>query len=279
MNDLLKEQYRYYETVKKALEYVDENYMHQPTLNDIAKHSGLSRHHFARIFKEYVGVTPMQFLQATTLEHAKKHLENSKSILETSLDVGLSSSSRLHDLFINFEGITPNEYKNIGESITITYGVGNSPFGKTFLAQSTRGIMALMFYEDSFGEQLNRLKKDWSKANFLEDNVLTNETLKAIFIDNKKQKLFVKGTNLQINVWRALLTIPYGNLTTYSEVAQKIGNEKAVRAVASSIGKNPISILIPCHRVVGKSAAMSGYAWGVERKRIILAYESQYQKS
>lgn len=270
----LEEQNRYYQTIQKALLYVDENYKEQPNVETIASHIGLSKAHFSRIFKSYVGVTPMQFLQATTLSHAKKHLENSKSILETSLELGLSSSSRLHDLFLNFEAITPNEYKKLGEQLTITYGVGYSPFGKAFISQSARGIMALMFYEDSFDEMLARVKKDWAKAEFVHDDKAIQNSLDSIFVHHRKQKLFVKGTNLQVNVWKALLTIPYGNLTTYSEVAQKIGNEKAVRAVASSIGKNPISILIPCHRVVGKTAAMSGYAWGINRKRIILACES-----
>ncbi len=270
----LEQQSNHYEKIKQAIEYFDENYKYQPSLEEVAKQVHLSKHHFSRVFKEYVGVTPMQFLQATTLQHAKKHLENSKSILETSLDVGLSSSSRLHDLFLNFEAITPNEYKKLGEQLTITYGVGYSPFGKAFIAQSTRGIMALMFYEESYDEILVRIKKDWANAAFIHDDKLVQNSLDSIFIHHNKQKLFVKGTNLQVNVWKALLTIPQGNLTTYSDVAKKIGNEKAVRAVASSIGKNPISVLIPCHRVVGKTAAMSGYAWGINRKRIILACEA-----
>lgn len=269
---------KHYENIKKAIQYFDENYSYQPTLENVASYVGMSKHHFSRTFKEYVGVTPMQFLQATTLSHAKEKLKNSNSILDTSIDVGLSSSSRLHDLFVNFTGLTPNEYKKMAQEITITYGFGYSPFGKTLIAKTKKGICALEFYDDSYDEVLTRLKKNWSKATFIHDDILAQDLLDKIFIKKEKINLLVKGTNFQINVWQALLQINNQEITTYSDIATKIGKPKATRAVATAIGSNNIAYLIPCHRVISKSAAFAGYKWGIERKRIVLAYEENHPK-
>ncbi|RXJ81152.1 methylated-DNA--[protein]-cysteine S-methyltransferase [Arcobacter sp. F2176] len=269
----LEEKSKYYEDIKKAIEYFDENYSEQPNLDDVAKYIGMSKHHFSRIFKEYVGVTPMQFLQATTFSYAKEKLIHSKSILDTSIDLGLSSSSRLHELFVNFIGITPNEYKKMGENLEITYGFGFSTFGKTMLASTKKGICSLEFYDDSYDEVLNRLKSSWKSANFIQDDKRVQEILDKIFINNEKTDIFIKGTNFQINVWKALLNIPKGKVLNYSDVANLLGKPKAVRAVASAIGANHIGFLIPCHRVISKSATMAGYRWGIKRKRVILVYE------
>ena len=274
----LEQQSRYYEQIKQAIEYLDKNYKYQPSLDEVASFIGLSKHHFARIFKEYVGVTPMQFLQATTFSHAKKHLEESKTTLQTSLDVGLSSTSRLHELFINFIGVTPNEYKKMGKNLEITYGVGVTPFGKAMIAKTSKGVCALEFYDEEFDEVFIRLGKTWANAKFIKDDKKAQEFLDSIFIDKKAVDIFVKGTNFQINVWKALLNIPFSKLSTYSDVAQFIGKPKSVRAVATAIGSNHVGYLIPCHRVISKSAAMGGYRWGVERKRILLAYE-EFQNS
>jgi len=264
---------RHYEDIKKAIEYLDKNYVNQPKLEDVAAHIGFSKHHFSRIFKEYVGVTPMQFLQATTISHAKKKLLKSKSILETSLDLGLSSSSRLHELFINFVGVTPNEYKKMGKNIDITFGFGFSPFGKTMIAFTSKGICSLEFYEDKYNDVFDRLKANWGNANFIQNDKKANDLLDEIFIEKSRVSIFVKGTNFQINVWRALLNIKNGEISTYSDVAKSIGKPKAVRAVATAIGSNMIGFLIPCHRVISKSAAIGGYRWGIERKKILLSYE------
>lgn len=269
----LENQSKYYEYIKKAIEYFDENYSLQPKLEDVASHVGMSKHHFSRIFKEYVGVSPMQFLQATTISYAKEKLLNSKSILDTSLDLGLSSSSRLHELFVNFVGVTPNEYKKMGESLEITYGFGLSPFGKTMIAYTQKGVCSLEFYDDSFENIFTRLQTTWNKALFTQDDKKAQELLDKIFIEKENVNLFVKGTNFQINVWKAILNIRSGDISTYSDVAQLIGKPKAVRAVATAIGSNHIGFLIPCHRVISKSAAMGGYRWGVDRKKVILAYE------
>lgn len=269
----LEEKSKYYEDIKNAIEYFDENYSNQPKLEDVASHVKMSKHHFARIFKKYVGVTPIQFLQATTLSHAKEKLKTSKSILDASLDLGLSSSSRLHELFVNFVGVTPNEYKKLGENLEITYGFGFSPFGKTMIATTTKGICSLEFYDDLHDEIFNRLKSTWKNAKFIQDNKKAQMLLDKIFIEKEKVNLFVKGTNFQINVWKAILNIDSGEASTYSDVATLLGKPKAVRAVATAIGSNHIGFLIPCHRVLSKTAAMSGYRWGIERKKIVLAYE------
>lgn len=272
---LLEEKTHHYEKIKQAIEYMDEHYSYQPSLDEVALHIGMSKYHFSRIFKSYVGVTPMQFLQATTLSYAKNTLLSSCSLLDASLELGLSSSSRLHDLFVNFEGVTPLEYKKMGESLHITYGFGFSPFGPTLIAQTSKGVCALEFYENSSEEVFDAFKASWAKATLKHDDIQAQELLDRIFINHEKMNLFVKGTNFQMNVWKAILNIKKGELSTYSDVATLLGKPKAVRAVASAIGSNHIGFLIPCHRVISKSAAMSGYKWGLERKRIVLAYEQK----
>ncbi len=269
----LEEKSKYYEDIKKAIEYFDKNYSTQPNLDDVAKYIGMSKHHFSRVFKEYVGVSPIQFLQATTFSHAKEKLKSSKSLLDTTYSLGLSSSSRLHELFVNFVGVTPNEYKKMGENLEITYGFGFSYFGKTMIAMTQKGICSLEFYDELPDEVFKRLQSTWYKAKFIHDDKKAQEQLNNIFLNNEKVNIFVKGTNFQINVWKAILNIPKGKISTYTDVAIKLGKPKAVRAVASAIGANHIGFLIPCHRVISKSAAIAGYRWGINRKRVILAYE------
>ena len=268
----LEEKYKHYEKIKDAINYMDENFVDQPKLEDIASFIGLSKHHFSRLFKEYVGVTPIQFLQATTLSHAKKHLEESKSLLETTFDVGLSSPSRLHELFVNFEAVTPNEYKKMGEDLEIVYGFGFTPFGKALIASTKKGVCALEFYEDE-NIVLEEVKTKWLKAKFIQNNSKAQELLDKIFVNKEKVDIFVKGTNFQINVWKALVNIPNSKTLTYSDIANYLGKPKSVRAVATAIGSNNIAYLIPCHRVISKTAAMAGYKWGINRKKIILSYE------
>lgn len=264
----------HYETIKLAIEYIDKEYKEQPSLDEIAGHVAMSKYHFARVFKSFAGVTPMQFLHATTLFYAKESLKASKSIEESSLDVGLSSSSRLHELFINFEAMTPNAYKTKANSLTITYGKGWTPFGNALIATTSKGICALEFYEEDFEAVVEGVKKHWTKACFVHNDTQAQSLLEKIFVQKERVSVVVKGTNFQVNVWKALLNIPKGEVNTYQDIANFLNRPKAVRAIATAIGSNHIAYLIPCHRVISKTAAMSGYRWGISRKRILLAHES-----
>lgn len=184
----------------------------------------------------------------------------------------LKESSKL---YANFTGITPNEYKKMREDIHITYGFGHSTFGNAMIASTHKGICCLEFYDESYDNALNRLQKTWNNALFIQDNQQAQSLLDKIFINKQKMNLFVKGTNFQIKVWKALLNIQYGTLSTYSDIAKIIGKPKAVRAVATAIGSNHIGYLIPCHRVISKNGAFAGYKWGIARKQVILVYENQ----
>ena len=263
-----------YNQIEKAIKYIDENFKSHPSVDEIAKNVGMSKYHFIRVFKDYVGLTPQQFLHSVTLNYAKEHIKESKSILDSSLDIGLSSSSRLHELFVNLIGVTPKEWKEKGKDVEITYGFGQTPFGEALIGFTSKGICYLGFCDNNKKDIFQRFNELWENANLVFNEKLANEYLENIFIKNKKYPLFVKGTNLQINVWKALINIPNGKIATYSDIANIVDKPKSVRAVASAIGKNHIGYLIPCHRVIAKSGAMSGYRWGIERKKSLLDYEN-----
>lgn len=279
MDDKLLLENENYKKIEKVIKYIDENFKEQPSIDTISEYIGMSKFHLIRVFKEYVGVTPIQFLQSVTLNYAKEHLKESKSILDSSLDLGLSSSSRLHDLFVNIIGVTPKEYKESGKNVEITYGYGFTPFGEALIAFTKRGVSYLGFVDNNKAAVFKRFKEIWEKATFIEDDKKAQDFLDNIFIEKKKFDLYVKGTNFQINIWKALLNIPNGTITTYQDIANSINKPKAVRAVASAIGSNHIGYLVPCHRVLAKSGAMSGYRWGIERKKILIAYEAIKNKN
>ncbi|XPV67838.1 MAG: methylated-DNA--[protein]-cysteine S-methyltransferase [Halarcobacter sp.] len=274
MKDNLSHESENYKKIEKVIKYIDENFKEQPSIDEISQYIGMSKYHLIRVFKEYVGVTPIQFLQSVTLNYAKEHLKESKSILDSSLDLGLSSSSRLHDLFVNIIGVTPKEYKELGKDVDITYGYGFTPFGEALIAFTKRGVSYLGFVDNNKETIYNRFQEIWAKANLIRDDKKAKEYLDNIFLKKKKFDLYVKGTNFQINIWKALLNIPDGTIASYQDIANSINKPKAVRAVASAIGSNHIGYLIPCHRVLAKSGAMSGYRWGIERKKILVAYEA-----
>ncbi|MBI1782269.1 MAG: methylated-DNA--[protein]-cysteine S-methyltransferase [Sphingobacteriales bacterium] len=266
-----------YERVAKAIEYINENYTRQPDLDEVAKQVHVSPFHFQRMFKEWAGVTPKKFLQYINVEHAKTLLKQDLSLSDVTFEMGLSGTSRLHDLFISIEGMTPGEYKNGGEQLHINYSFAETPFGNIIVASTTKGICHLAFADDE-QKALKELKAIFPKATFKQvvDTIQQN----ALFIFTQdwenldKIKLHLKGTAFQLKVWEALLKVPLGQLTTYADIAATVGNEKASRAVGSAVGDNPVAFLIPCHRVIKSTGVFGQYHWGSTRKTAIIGWEA-----
>ncbi|WP_107039131.1 bifunctional helix-turn-helix domain-containing protein/methylated-DNA--[protein]-cysteine S-methyltransferase [Brumimicrobium mesophilum] len=271
-----------YQRIAEAIEFIQENYKNQPTLDQIAKKINLSPFHFQRLFTEWAGVSPKKFLQFISVHHAKQILGTHQSTLfDAAIETGLSGTGRLHDLFVNIEGMTPGEYKNKGENLTINYSFGESPFGKLLVASTSKGICYMGFSDDSeiaFSELNNRFQnaKFILQSDAIQENALKIYTEDWTEID--KIKLHLKGTDFQLKVWEALLAIPTGKLSTYGKLAKKIDNPKAARAVGTAIGSNPIAFLIPCHRVIKATGAFGGYMWGKTRKAAIIGWEKAIEK-
>lgn len=269
-----------YQRIEKAIQFVEAHFKSQPTLEQMATSVHLSKFHFNRLFKRWVGVTPSQFMQFLTLEYTKKKLIESRSVLETSLEAGLSGPGRLHDLFVSFDAMTPGEYKKMGSGLDIQYGFSPSPFGECLVASTSRGICHLGFVSvEGRAEALHRLESAWPEASFVINTERSVDLINRIFqIEPTKASqpfhLHLKGTNFQVNVWRALLSIHEGKVATYQDIAEYIGRPTAFRAVANAIAINPVGYLIPCHRVITKSGAIHNYRWGSTRKKAILGYEA-----
>ncbi len=269
-----------YKRVARAINYINEHSKEQPSLDEIAAAVHLSPYHFHRMFKEWAGVTPKEFLQFISLNYAKKLLEDNQTIEEATFHTGLSSTSRLHDLFVNIEGMTPGEFKNGGEELKIKYHFAESPFGNILTASTGKGICNLLFAENK-KEAIQKLETDWPNAGIIEakDDHITN--LENVFANDwenlDKIKLHIKGTDFQLKVWEALLKIPAGKLATYSDVAGQIGNPKASRAVGTALARNPIAYLIPCHRIIKKVGGIGEYRWGDTRKKAIIGWEAAQQ--
>jgi len=267
-----------YIRIKKAIEYINLHVGEQPRLIDIAQSVNLSEAHFQRMFSRWAGVTPKRYLQTITVEHAKKLLDQQKAVLDVSLSLGLSSSSRLHEHFINLEAVTPGEYKNKGMGLDIIYGVHDTPFGKAFIATTKYGVCKLSFIEDDFTQELVKLENQWKNATFKYSDIKTRDTVEAVFYVTKRKNhplsVLVSGTNFQVSVWKALLDLPFASLTSYGDIANKIGKPKAYRAVGTAIGQNPIAFLIPCHRVIQQSGKLGGYRWGEVRKHAMHSWET-----
>jgi AraC family transcriptional regulator of adaptative response/methylated-DNA-[protein]-cysteine methyltransferase len=273
-----------YKRIEQAIQFLEGSFQNQPSLDEIAAKVHLSKYHFQRLFKRWAGVTPSQFLQYLTIEYAKERLKEAQSILGTTLDVGLSSPSRLHDLFVTFEAMTPGEYKTQGAGMEVRYGFHPTPFGECLLAVTERGICALRFTSPvSRGEVLTQLKREWQQARFVERPTATQPIVYRIFAavqtnDMRTLHLVVKGTNFQIQVWRALLAVPPGAMVTYQDVAGYVSTPAATRVVANALAKNPIGYIIPCHRVISKVGKAHRYRWGAVRKKAIIGWEaSRYQ--
>ncbi|MFQ9317466.1 methylated-DNA--[protein]-cysteine S-methyltransferase [Dysgonomonas mossii] len=264
--------------IKKAIEYISENYKYQPSLDKISEHIHLSPFHFQRLFKEWAGVSPKRFLQYISIQHAKQILrETQATLFDTAFEVGLSGTSRLHDLFINIEGMTPAEYKNEGSYLTINYSFALSPFGEIIVASTAKGICHMSFAEDH-EEAIKNLTSIFPKANY--QNSADEIQKNAIRIFNldweslDKIKLHIKGSDFQLKVWQALLNIPMGQLSSYQNIANLIKSPKASRAVGNAVGQNPVAYLIPCHRIIQSTGALGDYHWGHIRKTSMIGWEA-----
>jgi AraC family transcriptional regulator of adaptative response/methylated-DNA-[protein]-cysteine methyltransferase len=263
-----------YSRVARAIAFIQQNHLAQPNLTTVAQHIGLSDSHFQRLFTQWAGISPKRFLQYLNIEYAKLKISQSKNLLDLTLDVGLSSSGRLHDLFVTLEAMSPGEFKTGGAGLQIRYGIHDTPFGKALIATTLRGICHLQFDGDE-----QALRSEWANAEIVLDAQTTQPLCDLIFnpsISSERLTVWVKGTNFQVQVWRALLTIPFGEMTTYQRLAEQMGRPTAARAVGNAVGKNSIGYLIPCHRVIRESGEWGGYRWGVERKTAILGWEASW---
>jgi AraC family transcriptional regulator of adaptative response/methylated-DNA-[protein]-cysteine methyltransferase len=275
---MFEQQQLNYDRIAEAIEYIKNNFKEQPNLDALAAQVHLSPFHFQRLFTEWAGTTPKKFLQYISIEHAKKLLLQQQSTLsDTAFETGLSGTSRLHDLFINIEGMTPAEYKNGGKNLQINFSYAESPFGNLIVASTSKGI-CYMAFEDNETKALNTLKQHFSNAHFQQKLDLIQQHALFIFQNDWSKlseiKLHLKGTNFQLKVWEALLKIPMGQLSTYGHIASKIGHARASRAVGTAIGNNPVAYLIPCHRVIQSSGNVGGYMWGNTRKTAIIGWEA-----
>jgi AraC family transcriptional regulator of adaptative response/methylated-DNA-[protein]-cysteine methyltransferase len=269
-----------YARIEKAIRFLDAQRSQQPTLAQVATHVGLSEAHFQRMFTRWAGISPKRFLQHQTAQVVKQLLRDRHTTLDASYEAGLSGPGRLHDLLINAEAVTPGEYQRAGAGLTIRYGFHPTVFGECLIAVTPRGICHLAFVHPvSRREAMARLEHDWPMAELVPDQNATRGAAAKAFPPpgNSAQPsiaLHVKGTNFQLKVWDALLKVPDGSVTTYGDLATAIGAPRASRAVGTAVGHNPISYLIPCHRVIRSTGELGGYAWGPDRKRVMLAVET-----
>ena len=266
-----------YKRIAQAIDYIKANFKKQPSLDEIASEVNVSPFHFQRLFNEWAGTSPKKFLQYITVEYAKTLLkEKQVTLFDTAYETGLSGAGRLHDLFINIEGMSPAEYKNGGRDLILNYSFAGSPFGNILVASTTKGICYMAFYEDEL-LALTLLKNYFPNAVFIQMLDLFQQNVLHVFNQDWTQlnqiKLHLKGTDFQINVWKALLKIPLGQLSTYGTLANKIGKPNASRAVGTAIGSNPVAFLIPCHRVIQSTGMFGGYMWGNTRKTAIIGWE------
>jgi len=267
-----------YKRIAAAIEYIKINFKEQPNLDKVAKKVHLSPFHFQRLFSEWAGTSPKKFLQYTTVEYAKTLLkENHATLFETAYETGLSGTGRLHDLFINIEGMTPAEFKNGGKSLVINYSFAESPFGNIIIASTEKGI-CYMAFADNKRIAFQKMQNHFPNAIFRQIVDLIQQNALHIFSYDwtklKQIKLHLKGTDFQLKIWEALLKIPFGQLTTYGTIANKIENPFASRAVGTAIGRNPIAFLIPCHRVIQSTGMFGDYMWGNTRKTAIIGWEA-----
>jgi AraC family transcriptional regulator, regulatory protein of adaptative response / methylated-DNA-[protein]-cysteine methyltransferase len=263
--------------IASAIGYIAEHYQEQPSLEQMAGAADLSPFHFQRVFKRWAGVSPKRFLQYVTLAHAKRLLVEDASVLDAALDAGLSGPSRLHDLFVTCEAMTPGEFKALGYRLVIRWGVHDGPLGRVLLGVTERGICWLSFASNETAV-IDEFQREWQGATLVRDQATTAGYVRRAFElaerSSEPLPLLLRGTNFQIKVWEALLRIPFGRLVSYQTIAEAVGNPRAVRAVGAAVGRNNISWLIPCHRVILSTGVIHNYRWGTAQKRRLLTLES-----
>jgi AraC family transcriptional regulator, regulatory protein of adaptative response / methylated-DNA-[protein]-cysteine methyltransferase len=269
-----------YDVVRQVIEYVTRHWRDQPSLEAIAAHVGMEPTRLQKLFTRWAGLSPKGFLQALTLDHARVLLEQSATVLDTTFEVGLSGPGRLHDLFVTHEAVTPGAYRARGEGLVIRYGFHPSPFGTALVMATEYGLAGLAFADAGKEDAaLSDMMQRWPKAAYVEDMEATAPLASRIFDPHKWRpetplRVVLIGTDFEVRVWETLLKVPFAAATTYSDVARHIAKPNAARAVGAAVGKNPISFVVPCHRVLGRSGALTGYHWGLTRKRAILGWEA-----
>ncbi|HWV72708.1 MAG TPA: methylated-DNA--[protein]-cysteine S-methyltransferase [Pseudosphingobacterium sp.] len=268
-----------YKRIAAAISFVKENFKNQPNLDQVAEHVNLSPFHFQRMFQQWAGVTPKQFLQYLSVEHAKGILKNTDATLfDTAFETGLSGTGRLYDLFVKVEGMTPGEYKNGGAMLQINYSFADSPFGPLIVASTEKGICYMAFADQGDEQALSLLKTTFPNAKY--NQLVDRHQQNALFVFNQdwnrldEIKLHLRGTDFQIKVWETLLKVPVGGLTTYADLAKNAGHIGASRAVGTAVGNNPVAFLIPCHRVIKATGEIGQYHWGAVRKNAIIGWEA-----
>jgi AraC family transcriptional regulator of adaptative response/methylated-DNA-[protein]-cysteine methyltransferase len=272
-----------YHRIERAIQFLDASIPTRPSLDDVARHVGMSPFHFQRLFTRWAGISPKRFSQVLALEYAKDRLRTSRNMIDATYDAGLSSGGRLHDLFVTLDAVTPGEFREAGAGLQISAGFHDTPFGEALLATTERGLCGLTFHDGNHRAALKDLAARWPNATIVEQPRATapfaSKIFKALEIRDPEGLvplgLLVRGTNFQVKVWRALLQIPTGSVATYEDIATSIGSPGAVRAVGTAIGRNPVAFLIPCHRVIRSTGALGGYRWGLPRKRAMLAWEAR----
>jgi AraC family transcriptional regulator of adaptative response/methylated-DNA-[protein]-cysteine methyltransferase len=269
-----------YERIERAIHFLAANARRQPSLADVARHVGLSEFHFQRLFTRWAGISPKRFVQFLTAERARRLLRESETTLDVAYDVGLSGSGRLHDLLVTVDAVTPGELKAAGAGLTVQYGVHDSPFGESLIGVTARGVCWLSFVAaGGRPKAIAALAEQWRGATLVENARATQATLRRIFASAPRASrtplpLLLKGTNFQLKVWEALLRVPDGALTTYQDLARRIGAPRAARAVGAAVAHNPIAYVIPCHRVIRATGNFGEYRWGADRKQAMLGWEA-----
>jgi len=274
---------RDYDLIRRAIAFLSETWTEQPPLDRLAQHLGLSPAHCQKLFKRWCGLSPKEFVQSITVDHARALLKDSASVLETAHEVGLSGAARLHDLFVSHEAMTPGDYKRRGEGLEMAYGFHASPFGEALLIATDRGLAGLAFVDEDKGqtqqEALADMAQRWPKARFVPAPERTAVFAQQIFKSSPSSRerpirLVMIGTDFEVRVWETLLKIPMGRAVSYNDIARHLGQPTASRAVGSAVGRNPISFVVPCHRVLRGDGSLGGYHWGLTRKRALIGWET-----